>query len=142
MSVPGFTLGVFIFLLRIISVANYPNGKVTQSCGRMIPEHGHSPQSEVAHRISVSQQTFRPGDQIEVTLSGQPFKGFLLEARDAENLNGFPVGSFSLIDSRVSQLLNCEDIQGSAVSHTSSSKKQRLKCIGVLQAVPQIMYSF
>ncbi|XP_062047793.1 ferric-chelate reductase 1 [Lepus europaeus] len=127
MSVPVFTLGVFIFLLRIISVANYPNGKVTQSCGRMIPEHGHSPQSEVAHRISVSQKTFRPGDQIEVTLSGQPFKGFLLEARDAENLNGFPVGSFSLIDSRVSQLLNCEDIQGSAVSHTSSSKKTEIK---------------
>lgn len=46
-----------------------------------------------------------------VTLSGPPFKGFLLEARDAENLSGPPVGSFILIDSHVSQLLTCEDVQ-------------------------------
>ena len=46
-----------------------------------------------------------------VTLSGQPFRGFLLEARDAEDLSGPPVGSFTLIDSQVSQLLTCEDVQ-------------------------------
>lgn len=46
-----------------------------------------------------------------VTLSGPPFKGFLLEARDAENSSGPPVGSFTLIDSHVSQLLTCEDVQ-------------------------------
>ncbi|MBZ3885591.1 Ferric-chelate reductase 1 [Sciurus carolinensis] len=62
-----------------------------------------------------------------MTLSGPQFKGFLLEARNAEDLNGFPVGSFTLTDSQVSQLLTCEDIQGSAVSHTSSSKKTEIK---------------
>lgn len=46
-----------------------------------------------------------------VTLSGPPFKGFLLEARDTEDLGGPPVGSFTLIDSHVSQLLTCEDVQ-------------------------------
>nr|XP_012604083.1 ferric-chelate reductase 1 [Microcebus murinus]XP_012604084.1 ferric-chelate reductase 1 [Microcebus murinus]XP_012604085.1 ferric-chelate reductase 1 [Microcebus murinus]XP_012604086.1 ferric-chelate reductase 1 [Microcebus murinus] len=127
MAVPGFILGAFIILLRVSSVANYPNGRVTQSCRGMIPEHGHSPQSVPVHNISVSQNTFRPGDQIEVTLSGQPFKGFLLEARDAEDLSGLPIGSFTLIDSQVSQLLTCEDIQGSAVSHTSASKKTEIK---------------
>ncbi|EPY76486.1 hypothetical protein CB1_001428098 [Camelus ferus] len=55
--------------------------------------------------------TFKPGDQIKVTLSGPPFKGFLLEARNAEDLSGPPVGSFTLIDSQVSQLLTCEDTQ-------------------------------
>ncbi|KAL4674041.1 hypothetical protein H8959_017975 [Pygathrix nigripes] len=114
MAVSGFTLGTCILLLHISYVANYPNGKVTQSCHGMIPEHGHSPQSVPVHDISVSQMTFRPGDQIEVILSGHPFKGFLLEARNAEDLNGPPVGSFMLIDSEVSQLLTCEDIQFSA----------------------------
>ena len=34
-----------------------------------------------------------------------------MEARDAEDLSGPPVGSFTLIDSEVSQLLTCEDVQ-------------------------------
>lgn len=46
-----------------------------------------------------------------VTLSGLPFRGFLLEARNAEDLSGPPIGSFTLIDSQVSQLLTCEDVQ-------------------------------
>lgn len=127
MTTLGFIFSVFTFFLHVVSVFNYPNGKVMQSCGGMIPAHGHSPQSGAAHDISVSQMTFRPGDQIEVTLSGPPFKGFLLEARDAENLSGPPVGSFSLIDNHISQLLTCENIQGSAVSHTSSSKKTKVQ---------------
>ena len=31
----------------------------------MIPEHGHTPQSHPTHNISVSQMTFRPGEQIK-----------------------------------------------------------------------------
>jgi hypothetical protein len=34
-----------------------------------------------------------------------------LEARDAENLSGPPIGSFTLIDSEESQLLTCTDVQ-------------------------------
>ncbi|XP_037682490.1 ferric-chelate reductase 1 isoform X2 [Choloepus didactylus] len=124
MAVPGFTLSVFILLLHISSVANYPNGKVTESCHGMIPEHGHIPQSHPVHNISVNQMTFRPGSQLKVTLSGSQFKGFLLEARDVKDLSGPPIGSFTLIDREMSQLLTCEDKQGSAVSHTSSSKKK------------------
>lgn len=116
-----------VFALLICSVAGYPNGKVTMSCGGMTPQHGHSPQSEPVHQITVSQMKFKPGDQIQVTVSGPPFRGFLLEARDAEDLSGPPLGSFTLIDSEVSQLLTCEDVQGFAVSHTSSSKKTEIK---------------
>ncbi|KAM4871624.1 ferric-chelate reductase 1 [Thomomys bottae] len=124
---PGCALGAFVLLLFIGSVASYPNGKVTQSCDGMIPQHGHSPQPSPIHHLTVSDRTFTPGDQIEVTLSGPPFRGFLLEARDAEHLSGLPIGSFTLIDSQVSQLLTCEDVQGSAVSHRSSSKKTEIK---------------
>ncbi|KAI5936877.1 Ferric-chelate reductase 1 [Manis javanica] len=127
MAVPGFTFDAFILLLHISSVANYPNGKVTESCDGMIPQHGYTSLSDPAYNISVSQMTFRPGDQIKVTLSGLPFKGFLIEARDAEDLSGPPIGSFTLIDSQVSQLLTCEDIKGSAVSHTNPSKKTEIK---------------
>ncbi|XP_027958006.1 ferric-chelate reductase 1 isoform X2 [Eumetopias jubatus] len=127
MAVLGLTLGTFILVLHISSVANYPSGKVGMSCHGMVPAHGHTAHPDPVHNISVSQMTFRPGDQIEVTLSGQPFRGFLLEARAAEDLSGPPIGSFTLIDSQVSQLLTCEDVQGYAVSHTSPSKKTKIK---------------
>lgn len=127
MAVSGFPLGAFILLSHISSVANYPDGKVTASCHGMIPEHGHTPCSDPIHNISVSQMTFTSGDQIKVTLSGPEFKGFLLEARDADALSGPPIGSFKLIDSQVSQLLTCDDIQGSAVSHTNPHKKTEIK---------------
>ncbi|XP_048207983.1 ferric-chelate reductase 1 isoform X2 [Perognathus longimembris pacificus] len=127
MAYPGCALGAFVLLLLISSVANYPNGKVAQSCDGMIPQHGHSPQSEPIHRLTVNDRTFRPGDRIEVTLSGPPFRGFLLEARDAEHLSGLPIGSFTVIDSQMSQLLTCGGVQGSAVSHRSSSKKTEIK---------------
>ena len=65
MTTPGFTVSAFILLLHVSFVANYPSGKVTKSCGGMIPEHGHTPQSHPAHNISVSQKTFRPGDRIK-----------------------------------------------------------------------------
>ncbi|XP_072690772.1 ferric-chelate reductase 1 isoform X4 [Canis lupus baileyi] len=127
MAVLGFTLATFLLVLYVSSVANYPNGKVGRSCHGMVPEHGHTAHSDPVHNISVSQMTFRRGDQIEVTLSGPPFRGFLLEARNAEDLSGPPIGSFTLIDSQVSQLLTCEDVQGYAVSHTSPSKKTKVK---------------
>lgn len=127
MAAPQITLSVLVIALLTCSVTAYPNGKVPMSCGGMIPQHNHSPQSEPIHQITVSQTTFKPGDQIEVTLSGPPFRGFLLEARDAENLSGPPIGSFTLIDSEESQLLTCTDVQGLAVSHTRSSKKTEIK---------------
>ncbi|XP_059120971.1 ferric-chelate reductase 1 [Peromyscus eremicus] len=127
MAAPEFPVSAFLFALLLCSVASYPNGKVTMSCGGMTPQHGHSPQSEPVHQITVSQMKFKPGDQIQVTVSGPPFRGFLLEARDAEDLSGPPLGSFTLIDSELSQLLTCEDVQGFAVSHTSSSKKTEVK---------------
>ncbi|XP_066102891.1 ferric-chelate reductase 1 [Saccopteryx bilineata] len=127
MAVPAFTAGASLLLLHVGLVANYPSGKVAESCQDMVPNHGHTSLLDPVHNISVSQTTFTSGDQIKVTLSGPAFKGFLLEARDAENLSGSPIGSFTLIDSQVSQLLTCEDTQGSAVSHTNPHKKTEIE---------------
>lgn len=127
MAAPQFTLSVLVCALLTCSVTAYPNGRVARSCAGMIPQHNHSPQSDPVHKITVSQMKFKPGDQIKVTLLGQPFRGFLLEARDAEDLSGPPIGTFTLIDSDSSQILTCEDVQGFAVSHTSSSIKTEIK---------------
>uniref|UniRef100_A0A5F8G6Y0 Ferric-chelate reductase 1 n=1 Tax=Monodelphis domestica TaxID=13616 RepID=A0A5F8G6Y0_MONDO len=127
MMIPEFTLGFWVLLHLISPVANYANGKVTEACYTMVPRHGHTSQSEPIHEITLNQTTFCPGDIIKVTLSGPLFKGFLLEARNAKDLNSSPIGSFRLIDEEESQLLNCDQKEGSAVSHTSSSKKTQIQ---------------
>lgn len=109
-------------------LAGYPNGRVEEACSSMVPLHGHtSPQSSPVHTITVNVTEFGPGDHVKVSLSGPPFEGFLLQARDADNMGGPAIGSFALADKRRSQLLTCGRVKNSAVSHTSKSKKTHLE---------------
>nr|XP_006634698.1 PREDICTED: putative ferric-chelate reductase 1 [Lepisosteus oculatus] len=128
--------GVFFFIvfLSLNTVAGYSNGKVSKSCKSMRPGHGHARSTKASpYKISVDKNHFSPGDQIRVTLSGsapgEPFKGFLIQARDTSNLSADAVGSFSLLSNADAQLLNCGSTKGSAVSHTSKSKKMEIKVI-------------
>uniref|UniRef100_A0A8C9RIP8 Ferric chelate reductase 1 n=2 Tax=Scleropages formosus TaxID=113540 RepID=A0A8C9RIP8_SCLFO len=124
---------VLIVALSLKTASSYSNGKVTNACMKMVPDHGYHSSTEVPpYTITVDKRTFSPGEQIRVNLSvtgGKPFKGFLIEARDTGNLNGDAVGSFALVDSTSSQLLKCGQTQGSAVSHTSDAKKTKMQVI-------------
>ncbi|XP_047444533.1 putative ferric-chelate reductase 1 [Mugil cephalus] len=104
----------------------YSNGKVTKSCGNMTPQHGGSGQTaQSPYWIKTNTTTFSPGDHIQVTLSGTTyFEGFLLQARDAANQSSVSaVGTFTLTNSSTTQLLTCNNHQGSAVSHTSDARQ-------------------
>uniref|UniRef100_A0A8C9RFN4 Ferric chelate reductase 1 n=1 Tax=Scleropages formosus TaxID=113540 RepID=A0A8C9RFN4_SCLFO len=121
-----------------MTVAGYSSGKVTVSCESMLPKHGgHVPSPTPSpYEIIVDKINFNPGDQIKVTLSAPaplatPFKGFLIEARDAANLNSDAVGTFTLVNPSVSQLLNCGPTQGSAVSHTSADTQVEIQAIWI-----------
>ncbi|KYO19550.1 putative ferric-chelate reductase 1 [Alligator mississippiensis] len=122
-------LAFTIWLLACVSgpADGYPNGKVTEACSSMMPLHGHYPQLTPKHIITASETEFRPGDHIKVTLSGPDFEGFLIQARDAENLDGPTVGSFMLVEQSICQLLTCNHVKNSAVSHTHKSKKNHLE---------------
>ncbi|KAL4635095.1 putative ferric-chelate reductase 1 isoform X1 [Arapaima gigas] len=99
----------------------------------MLPEHGYASSTELPpYTLTVEKGTLRPGEQIKVNLSvtgDKPFKGFLVEARDTGNFDGQPVGSFDIVDPTSTQLLNCGQMQGSAVSHTSDAKKTEIQVI-------------
>ncbi|KAJ7332499.1 hypothetical protein JRQ81_014679 [Phrynocephalus forsythii] len=118
-------MAVLVCVLAFLSEpsAGYPNGKVKEACSNMVPVHGHGPQKSPKHTIEVNVTEFKPGDHVKVTLSGPPFEGFFLQAREAENLEGAAIGSFVLADKKRSQLLTCGRVKNSAVSHTSKSKK-------------------
>ncbi|NXO35003.1 FRRS1 reductase, partial [Locustella ochotensis] len=125
MELPAFAVWMFVCLC--VSVVGYPNGKVREACTSMVPCHGGSPQLSPEHTITVNRTEFKPGDNIEVHLSGPDFEGFFIQARDAEHLDSPAVGSFVLADRRRSQLLTCGRTKNSAVSHTSKVKKKDVK---------------
>ncbi|XP_057178358.1 putative ferric-chelate reductase 1 isoform X1 [Triplophysa rosa] len=128
--------------LCIKTVAGYPSGKVTESCEDMTPNHGHDPSTlDPPYTITADKLQFSTGDEIKVTLradsSGSKayFKGFLLEARNAGNLNE-AVGSFQLVDPTISQLLQCNDKDGSAVSHTDKHHKTEVQVVWIAPEDP------
>ncbi|XP_064576560.1 ferric-chelate reductase 1 isoform X4 [Zonotrichia leucophrys gambelii] len=127
MELPGFAVAVWMFGCLYASVVGYPNGKVREACSSMVPCHSGSPQLSPEHTITVNGTEFKPGDNIEVHLSGPDFEGFFIQARDAEHLDRPAVGSFVLADRRRSQLLTCGRTKNSAVSHTSKAKKKDIK---------------
>ncbi|XP_059839969.1 putative ferric-chelate reductase 1 [Hypanus sabinus] len=128
----GHTCSVVLFIISIflVDVSGYPNGSVGGVCESMLPSHGTTAQTSVApYQVIASNTTFNPGDTIQVTLkgnSGKTFKGFMLEARNAQFSSTAPLGKFITTDSQA-QLLSC-DVNGatytdSAVSHVSRSEK-------------------
>ncbi|NXC67757.1 FRRS1 reductase, partial [Anhinga anhinga] len=127
MERPGLAFAVWIFICFCASVDGYPSGKVREACASMIPCHGSSPQLSPEHTITVNGTEFKPGDKIEVHLFGPDFEGFFIQARNAEHLDSPAVGSFMLVDRRLSQLLTCGRTKNSAVSHTSKMKKKHIK---------------
>nr|XP_019956771.1 PREDICTED: ferric-chelate reductase 1-like [Paralichthys olivaceus] len=103
----------------------YANGKVTEACGDMEPKHSAPAQTtQSPYHLTTNTSTFSPGDHIQVILSGTPhFKGFLLQARDASSQgSASTTGSFNLTNPHRTQLLTCNNQQGSAVSHTSEKR--------------------
>ncbi|KFQ43141.1 PREDICTED: ferric-chelate reductase 1 [Nestor notabilis] len=127
MELPGLAFAFWMLFCFYASAGGYPNGKVREACTSMIPCHGSSPQLSPEHTITVNGTEFKPGDSIEVHLSGPVFEGFFIQARDAEHLESPALGSFMLADRRVSQLLTCGRTKNSAVSHTSKAKKKHIK---------------
>ncbi|XP_051480500.1 ferric-chelate reductase 1 isoform X2 [Apus apus] len=127
MELRGLAFAAWVFICFYAPVDGYPNGKVRGACTSMIPCHGSSPQLTPEHTITLNGTEFKPGDIIEVSLSGPDFEGFFIQARDAEDLDSPAIGSFMLVDRRVSQLLTCGRTKNSAVSHTSKAKKKYVK---------------
>ncbi|KAL7828646.1 hypothetical protein SRHO_G00322800 [Serrasalmus rhombeus] len=57
--------------------------------------------------------------------ASQPFRGFMLEARETND--GPPVGVFSLLDSSISRLQSCNGAAGSAVTQINNQVKTAVK---------------
>ncbi|XP_036378251.1 putative ferric-chelate reductase 1 [Megalops cyprinoides] len=132
---PDLLLMLAVMAVCFGTVAGFSNGKVTEACKSMVPNHGHHSSTKAnTYSITVDKSKFSPGDQIKVTLSASKsgttyFKGFLIQARDTGRPSADAVGWFTLVNNTASQLLKCGHTQGSAVSHTSDAKKTEVQAI-------------
>ncbi|XP_072918866.1 putative ferric-chelate reductase 1 [Hemitrygon akajei] len=123
-----------VFSIFVEPIVGFGNGRVTVACDSMLPKHGAIPQKSSSPAIiTVDKHEINASDQIKVTLtvrqSGTSLQGFFIQARDAADLNAGPLGNFTLIDDRNSQLLTCGGVKDSAVSHKSSSGKHTIEVL-------------
>uniref|UniRef100_A0A8C8CQH4 Ferric-chelate reductase 1 n=1 Tax=Oncorhynchus tshawytscha TaxID=74940 RepID=A0A8C8CQH4_ONCTS len=105
------------------------SGKVTGTCDNMTPQHKKgAQQSPAPFSVTTDRFSFKEGDEIIVMLlaASTPFIGFMLQAREVGGSS--PLGSFT-VTSGEAQLLTCNGLPNSAVSHTSDSPKSSIQGI-------------
>ncbi|XP_043913293.1 putative defense protein 3 [Protopterus annectens] len=77
--------GAFFYftILQVLRCNAFGNGAPESACESMLPGHkGYQPQpSPSPYNISVSAKSFKNGQPINVTITGQNYQGLLLEAR-------------------------------------------------------------
>ncbi|XP_060899792.1 putative ferric-chelate reductase 1 [Labrus mixtus] len=147
MSPAGFSCLLFIAVLvcHWVPAGCYANGKVAKACHGMEPSHHARGQSTPSpYILTVNATTYGPGDQILVVLSGSTyFTGFLLQARDTPNQGSASiVGTFTLMDPKRTQLLTCNKLKGSAVSHTTAVQKKEVAVIWTPPSYPAVQVQF
>ncbi|KAL5016055.1 hypothetical protein ScPMuIL_005644 [Solemya velum] len=121
----GFVALLIVALNR--DVCGYGTGAPAMTCGDMMPQHGGNRPltTAVPYTLSLSKQTYRPGETIIVSLQGvqqTTFRGYLIQARPVGR--AALVGAFSIPQG--SQTVTCGFGGSEGVTHTERSDKQRV----------------
>ncbi|KAJ8960901.1 hypothetical protein NQ318_020200 [Aromia moschata] len=74
------------------------------------------------YKVHVSKNSVAPGDEVEITISGKSFKGFLMQVRNAEEKS---VGQFQIKDDdKYAKATNCFGTPRSGATHKNSAEKK------------------
>lgn len=91
-----------------VSVNAYSEGAPKAACRDLTPQHGAELQTKKPP-YSFSGPSHVRGDQkLTLTLGGDEFLGFMIQARDGQNR---VVGQFNVLDTQHSQTLDCSGPQ-------------------------------
>lgn len=95
---------LLITVCLAVSVNAYSEGAPKAACRDLTPQHGAELQTKKPP-YSFSGSSHVRGDQkLTLTLGGDEFLGFLIQARDGQNR---VVGQFNVLDTQHSQTLDC-----------------------------------
>ncbi|XP_066995001.2 putative defense protein 3 [Anabrus simplex] len=104
----GYTCVISLLVLLPLLVGGFPDGAPVDACVKSRPNqpyHGQAqpqPEGSSPYSITASDSTYRPGSKISVVIQGSSFRGFFMQARDAQtgdwigswddapNTNGIP----------------------------------------------------
>ncbi|RUS78475.1 hypothetical protein EGW08_013763 [Elysia chlorotica] len=115
-------------ILLTPEVASFPTGAPLNACMTLYPSsHGASTATGPSpYSLTFSSSTYRPGETIEVTLSGAQFKGFLIVGRKQIDTTKSNVGHFQTPATKDAKLL-CTGLQeGNGVTHTNNTVKSSI----------------
>merc|ERR1711974_574385 len=121
------TKNVILMCAAVARISATPKGAPEEACGDMIPKHGDAkPQTtDSPYNVKVSATSIRPGDTVDVTISGSKFKGFLLQARDSDSTSRDSEGKFAE-GVEGSKYLKCDGMDRATVTHTNREDKEMI----------------
>lgn len=111
--------------LLVIKILAFPGGVPLSQCASMSPVHKDiQPQtSRSPFSVMVDRTSVQPGQAVRVTLTstvdGEKFIGFFaMGERRSSGRNSKPFGIMTFPKNEIMRNANCNDIQGSAISHS------------------------
>jgi len=111
---------VCVSLIVVRVCEGFSRGDVTLACNSMTPSHLFLPSQTTSPPFQILTKKNNVGS-VDVLVRGQEFKGFLLQAQNAQ---GKRVGVFQPTDA-VSKAINC-DYLGGAIQHSNNSPKKKV----------------
>ncbi|CAH0556873.1 unnamed protein product [Brassicogethes aeneus] len=117
-----------VFCFVILAVASgalaYSAGAPESVCDDMTPKHPVDPQkSQSPYKATVGKTAVKPGETVDIKISGPSLKGVLVQVRAANKA----VGSFVIPDDdRHLKAINCHGNKASAATHKNSTDKKDL----------------
>lgn len=96
-----------ISLMMMGEVMSYSTGGPKEICTNgLTPEHGVPEQSSAPPYSFSGDNVVQAGNEIALTLSGDTFLGFAIQARNSQQQ---PIGKFKIVESNKSQTLTCSN---------------------------------
>ncbi|XP_052089515.1 defense protein l(2)34Fc-like [Mytilus californianus] len=131
-------LKIVLLFCCLCFVHAYPTGAPTLACQTRTPQHnGTATQNRAKpYTVTANSTYYTATENVLVTIkgtNGANFKGFLIQMRtDNQQI----VGTFTVITTAESQLLQCNNVNGAAITHTNNNDKTELLAIWTPPAQP------
>ncbi|XP_017067938.1 defense protein l(2)34Fc [Drosophila eugracilis] len=108
-----------------ISVHAYSEGAPKAACRDLTPQHGAKLQTDKPPYSITGPPHVRGDQKLTLTLGGDEFLGFMIQARDGQNR---VVGQFQVVDPKHSQTLECSG-KDDTLTHLKATKGSPLTSV-------------
>ncbi|XP_066156071.1 putative defense protein Hdd11 [Euwallacea fornicatus] len=119
---------LIVTLFSLVAAAwGYSAGAPEGVCEDMTPKHPVAPQkSPFPYKVTLDKSEVQPGEEVLITVSGQPFKGFFVQVRESDKA----VGTFQIPGNhKYIKTVNCFGTKGSAATHKNAVDKKDVELV-------------